>query len=71
MPQHQSRSEWGPRVQSPGQSWRPSAPAPPLLCPLMPGPGTSLKQVQHLQKHRWEQGWILIITFPFFLALAV
>lgn len=49
----------------------PSVPAPPLMCPHTLVPLTSLKQLQHLQKHRREQGWILIITFPFFLALAV
>ena len=52
------------------KAWRPGALAP-LLCPPMPLPVTSLKQTQHLQKHSREQGWILIITFPFFLALAV
>jgi hypothetical protein len=64
------RPEWGLtlRVQARDQ--------PGVLCPCpslpspVPLPFTSLKQVQHLQKHRREQGWILMFTFPVFLALA-
>lgn len=73
MAPEQTEWAWGPGVHclSPGHSLRPSAAAPPLRCPRTPVLLTSLKQVQHLQKHRREQGWVLIITFPLFLALAV
>lgn len=62
--QHWSKlnGAWGLRMQvrgtarAPGRMWRPSAPGPPLLHPQTPLPLTSLKHVQHLQKHRREQG---------------
>lgn len=53
-----------------GRSLEPWCPSP-SDAPPMSAPITSLKQAQHLQKHSREQGWTLIITFPFFLALAV
>lgn len=66
----------GPRMQAwdtaggRGRSLEPRCPSP-CDAPPMSAPITSLKQAQHLQKHSREQGWTLIITFPFFLALAV
>ena len=53
-----------------GRNLEPQCPSPCAASPMFT-PVTSLKQAQHLQKHSREQGWTLIITFPFFLALAV
>lgn len=71
--EHWSRPEWGLGPNSAGEGTDPRAPGPYRSLAVLPmlKPVTSLKQVQHLQKHRRAQGWILIITFPVFLALAV